>query len=126
MDILKFVPASGAATRMFKFLHEFLQDFDPVVDSINSFINKKGARDLFTFFVGLEKFPFYNEIMESLKSDNENWAFIPDREKKLQFVRKMLYKEGFNYTSMPKGLVPFHKYEDHIATAFGFLYTPSI
>ena len=28
LDILKFVPASGAATRMFKFLHEFLQDYD--------------------------------------------------------------------------------------------------
>jgi len=118
LDILKFVPASGAATRMFKFLHEFLQEFDPVVDSINSFINKKGARDLFTFFVGLEKFPFYKEIIESLESESENWDSLPDREKKLQFVRKMLYKEGFNYTSMPKGLVPFHKYEDHIATAF--------
>lgn len=29
LDILKFIPASGAATRMFKALHVFLQEFDP-------------------------------------------------------------------------------------------------
>ncbi len=118
LDILKFVPASGAATRMFKFLHEFLQEFDPVVDSINSFVNKRKARDLFTFFVGIEKFPFYDEVMEALKSENSNWPSLPDREKKVLFVKKMLFKDGFNYTSMPKGLVPFHKYSNHIATAF--------
>ncbi|BAO54684.1 DUF4301 family protein [Nonlabens marinus] len=118
LDILKFVPASGAATRMFKFLHEFLQEFDPVVDSINSFVNKRKARDLFTFFVGIEKFPFYEEVMAALKQENANWASLPDRDKKVLFVKKMLFKDGFNYTSMPKGLVPFHKYSNHIATAF--------
>jgi hypothetical protein len=118
LDIIKFVPASGAATRMFKFLHEFLRDFDPVVDSINSFVNKKNATDLFTFFVGLEKFPFYECVLDSLKADDSNWQSLPDREKKVRFVRKMLFKEGFNYTSMPKGLVPFHRYDKNIATAF--------
>jgi len=29
LDIVKFVPASGAATRMFQFLHEFLDNYDP-------------------------------------------------------------------------------------------------
>lgn len=118
LDIIKFVPASGAATRMFKFLHEFLQQFDPVVDSINSFVNKKKARELFTFFVGMEKFPFYTEILETLKKEDANWKSLSDREQKVRFVRKMLFKEGYNYTSMPKGLVPFHKYPENIATAF--------
>lgn len=118
LDILKFVPASGAATRMFKFLHEFLQEFDPVVDSFNSFVNKKKARDLFAFFVGIEKFPFYTDIIEDLQKEDSNWPALPDREKKLRFVRKMLFKDGFNYSSMPKGLVPFHKYSNFTATAF--------
>ena len=39
LDILKFVPASGAATRMFKFLHEFVNNFDHQKESINSYIN---------------------------------------------------------------------------------------
>ncbi|WP_194851446.1 DUF4301 family protein [Nonlabens antarcticus] len=118
LDIIKFVPASGAATRMFKFLHEFLQQFDPVVDSINSFVNKKKARELFTFFVGLDKFPFYEEILQALKNEDAHWKSLSDREQKVRFVRKMLFKEGFNYTAMPKGLVPFHKYPENIATAF--------
>jgi hypothetical protein len=118
LDIIKFVPASGAATRMFKFLHEFLQDFDPVEDSINSFVNKKKAKDLFTFFVGLEKFPFYDCVLESLKEEDNNWQALSDREKKVRFVSKMLHKKGFNYTAMPKGLVPFHKYPNTVATAF--------
>ena len=40
LRLLKFVPASGAATRMFKFLFEFLKDYDPEKESINAFINK--------------------------------------------------------------------------------------
>lgn len=118
LDVLKFVPASGAATRMFKFLHEFLMDFNPAVDSINSFINKNKAQELFTFFIALEKFPFYDEVIVSLKSGYKDWHAKPDREKKLLFVKQMLEERGLNYGHMPKGLVPFHKYKDHSATAF--------
>ncbi|PRP67619.1 DUF4301 family protein [Nonlabens agnitus] len=118
LDILKFVPASGAATRMFKFLHEFLQEYDASVESINSFINRKNARDLFTFFVGIEKFPFYDAVINSLKKDVDNWQSLTDRDKKERFVRKMLFKDGFNFSAMPKGLVPFHSYGDHKVTAF--------
>ncbi|SCY36304.1 protein of unknown function [Nonlabens sp. Hel1_33_55] len=118
LDILKFVPASGAATRMFKFLHEFLQEYDASEESINSFINRKNARDLFTFFVGIEKFPFYDAVIESLKKGIDNWQSLSDRDKKERFVRKMLFKNGFNFSAMPKGLVPFHSYGEHKVTAF--------
>ena len=37
--IEKFVPASGAASRMFKFLNEFLNEFDKEKQTINSYIN---------------------------------------------------------------------------------------
>ncbi len=118
LHLLKFVPASGAATRMFKFLHQFLQEFDPSLESINSFINRKDARDLFTFFVGVEKLPFYNYVIAALKKEHGNWQQMTDREKKERFVRKMLYSKEFNYSAMPKGLVPFHGYKNHTATAF--------
>lgn len=118
LDIIKFVPASGAATRMFKFLHEFLRDYDPIEDSINSYINKYKAQELFTFFIALEKFPFYEEIITSLKTKHSDWQARTDRDKKALFVAEMLHESGFNYASMPKGLVPFHKYKDHAATAF--------
>lgn len=127
LDIIKFVPASGAATRMFKFLHEFLRDFDPLEDSLNSYINKANAQNLFTFFIALEKLPFYDEIIAALKEKHTNWRARADHDKKILFVKEMLLESGFNYSAMPKGLVPFHKYKGHAATAFEeHLYEASI
>lgn len=41
LKLLKFVPASGAATRMFKFLLTFLNDYNLEEESINAYINRK-------------------------------------------------------------------------------------
>jgi len=118
LDIIKFVPASGAATRMFKFLHEFLNNFNQNKQSINSYINNNKANDLFTFLVGRRDLPFYTEIMESIKKKNSDWSNKSKTEKETIFVKEVLTPSGFNYAAMPKGLVPFHKYEDYSATAF--------
>jgi len=50
ISILKFVPASGAATRMFKFLYSFLEEYDLEKESINSYINRHKNNDLSLFF----------------------------------------------------------------------------
>lgn len=118
IEVIKFVPASGAATRMFKFLHEFLRDFNRDQDSLNSYINQHHAKELFTFTVALKKFPFYTKITNSLKAKYLNWQEFTNLEKKTLFIEEMLLKTGFNYGALPKGLVPFHKYKSHTATAF--------
>jgi hypothetical protein len=118
LDIIKFVPASGAATRMFKFLYEFLNNFNQNKQSINSYINNNKANDLFTFLIGRRDLPFYVEIMESIKRKNSDWVTKTKTEKETIFVKEVLSPSGFNYAAMPKGLVPFHKYKDHSATAF--------
>src|SRR5690606_4902028 len=68
LNIVKFVPASGAATRMFKFLFEFLKSYDPKKESINAYSNKNNQNELRLFFVGLEKFPFYNLLLERTRA----------------------------------------------------------
>jgi ribosomal protein S17E len=118
LDIIKFVPASGAATRMFKFLHEFLNNFNHNKESINSYINNNKANDLFTFLIGRRDLPFYSEVLASVKKKNPDWNSKSKTEKETIFVREVLTPSGFNYAAMPKGLVPFHKYKDHSATAF--------
>lgn len=118
LDVVKFVPASGAATRMFKFVHEFLNNFDPQEDSLNGYININKVPELFTFFIGMEKLPFYEEVMSRLRDKHEDWMSKPVQSKKILFIKEMLLDHGLNYGSMPKGLVPFHKYKDHTATAF--------
>lgn len=118
LDVIKFVPASGAATRMFKFLHEFLNNFDPQEDTLNGYININKAPELFTFFIGMEKLPFYKTVIKSLKKKHKDWLSKPVQAKKILFIEEMLLENGFNFGSMPKGLVPFHKYKEHTATAF--------
>ena len=50
----KFIPASGAASRMFKFLNEFLNEFDIENETINAYINRKNASELKIFLAGME------------------------------------------------------------------------
>jgi len=118
ISILKFVPASGAATRMFKFLFAFLKDYDVNKESINSYINRHNAQELALFFVGLEKFPFYSEVLKTVKKAHPSYHALNENERKYLFVETMLDKNGLNYGFCPKGLLPFHKYKGHISTAF--------
>ena len=55
LDLLKFTPASGAATRMFQFLHCFLEQFDLEKESIDTYLQKKENKELKKFFDSLEK-----------------------------------------------------------------------
>ncbi|HMC01648.1 MAG TPA: DUF4301 family protein [Flavobacteriaceae bacterium] len=119
LSILKFVPASGAATRMFKFLFKFLKEYNPEHESINSYINNKNNKDLYIFFVGLEKFPFYHEVMTKIQELYPNYETLNTNRKSLLFVKTMLDEDFLNYGDSPKGLLPFHKYKNNvISTAF--------
>ena len=54
LEVIKFVPASGAATRMFKFLFEFLNEFNPETETFNAYVNRKNDDDIELFFVGVD------------------------------------------------------------------------
>ena len=119
LSLLKFVPASGAATRMFKFLFKFLKDYNPQKESLNAFINKNNFRDLSLFLVGLEKFPFYDRVVEIIGEKHIDFNSLSQRDRVYHFVKVMLDEEQLNFGDSPKGLLPFHRYkEDRISTAF--------
>lgn len=115
--IVKFVPASGAASRMFKDLFEYA---DSAVET--SAISK--------FFVGIHSFAFYNELNDkciAVKGDSIDNLIESGR--KVDVIKTLLGKEGLNYGSLPKGLLKFHNYDTTPRTAFeeqlveGVLYT---
>lgn len=118
ISIAKFVPASGAATRMFKTLFRFIDEYIPENDTINSFVNKHKDADLSLFFVGIEKLPFYDAVLEQLKSAYPDYGTLSNDRHKLFFVKTMMDEDKMNYGFYPKGLLPFHAYKDHLATAF--------
>jgi len=118
ISLVKFIPASGAATRMFKFLFQFLEEYNPKNETINAYINREKAKDMSLFLVGLEKFPFYNEVLVQAIKKHPNFEELSNNEQILVFIKTMLDEDQANYGQYPKGLLPFHKYKDHTATAF--------
>lgn len=118
ISILKFVPASGAATRMFKNLFAFKEHFQPEKESFMAYVNRKGDKDIKTFFDNLEKFAFYPILTDFIAKN------IPDFDKKNEDWQKhtiisvLLDEKGLNYGNLPKGLLPFHKHSEKVVTPF--------
>ncbi len=105
--VVKFVPASGAASRMFKNLFGFL---DAPYNEPTSEFEKK-------FFAQIEDFAFYSELDAVCVKNNGKGikALIESGEFK-PVVANLLNKEGLNYGQLPKGLLLFHNYADGART----------
>ncbi len=116
LDIAKFVPASGAASRMFKFLSEYLNDTDAENESVNAYINRKKAAELAVFLAGLEKFPFFDQVLAKLNDRHGDFGSWDRSRKIYHFVSVLLNPGELAYCDKPKGVLPFHKYRNHIAT----------
>ena len=105
--IVKFVPASGAASRMFKDVFAFVDaDYDvPTTD-----FEKK-------YFDNIEKFAFYGELDALLKEHGGKGIkeLIADGDYKA-VAKGMLSKEGLNYGQLPKGMLLFHSYPEGART----------
>ncbi|SDG64315.1 nicotinamide-nucleotide adenylyltransferase, NadR type [Flavobacterium omnivorum] len=116
LKLNKFVPASGAASRMFKFLNEFLNEFDLENESINAYINQKKANKLAVFIVGMEKFPFFDAIDSKLRAEFSDFDTLDRSLKNYYFIKLLLSSDHFDFANKPKGILPFHKYKTYIAT----------
>ncbi|HZW77286.1 MAG TPA: DUF4301 family protein [Flavobacteriaceae bacterium] len=119
LEIVKFVPASGAATRMFKFLHQFLEDYNPDREDVEAFLEKEEHLPVKEFFEGRKDFAFHDLIMEQLVSKYPEYHDLPRGRRYFLFVKEMLDEEGLNFGDIPKGLVPFHNCTEDYRTAFG-------
>lgn len=118
VSIHKFVPASGAATRMFKTLFKFIEEYNPDDETINSYINRNKEADLSVFLVGIEKLPFYKIVLKKLEQFYPDFNTYSNDQQKFYFVKTLLDDDKLNYGFYPKGLLPFHEYKDHVASAF--------
>lgn len=112
-SILKFVPASGAASRMFKALFNFLDSFDPQAESYSQYLERTKDKAMKAFFEGAEKFPFHRIVMAAIGAEH-----LDEDQPKYDYVHYMLAEDGLNFGFLPKGLLPFHDYGDHTATPF--------
>lgn len=118
VKVLKFVPASGAATRMFKTLFAFKDNYDPKKESFKTYVERSDAKDMEVFFEGLSKFAFYPILDEYIKKNYPDFSKLSDDEQKKKIVRILLEDEKFNYGNLPKGLLPFHSHSEKVVTPF--------
>ena len=105
--IVKFVPASGAASRMFKNMFAFL---DAPYDVPTTDFEKQ-------FFENIKKFAFRKALCDKCHVNNEKgiMCLIKKGDYKA-IVANLLKPEGLNYGQLPKGLLQFHEYEDEVRT----------
>ena len=124
--ILKFVPASGAATRMFKDLYAFSSTYFGVAGNF-----EKEFPEVKEFLENIRTFAFFNDLracMAAADLDIEDYLQRGDYTTVINFLLKEQY---LAYGSLPKGLLKFHRYgavqrtpvEEHIVE--GALYARS-
>lgn len=106
--VTKFVPASGAASRMFKNLFAFLAaDYDrPTTD-----FEKE-------FFSNIRHFAFFEALdAQCLANEGSGVQALMDGGRYKAIVSNLLEGKGLNYGQLPKGLLLFHKYDEGARTA---------
>lgn len=117
-EVVKMVPASGSATRMFKSLFTFLENYTGSTEDFLDLVQDTEPNSMHDFFTHLNEFPFYSRL------ENIMWEKGKDLDK---LLKKRMFKEileyilgpkGLNYGNTPKGLVDFHVYRDFVRTAF--------
>ncbi|WP_314968458.1 DUF4301 family protein [Phocaeicola abscessus] len=106
--IVKFVPASGAASRMFKNIFAFLDaDYrEPRTDFERN------------FFAHLRRFAFFDDLNEACRRNEEKDidALLGEKNDKA-IVANLLLPKGLNYGALPKGLLKFHRYAEGARTS---------
>ena len=116
---LKFVPASGAASRMFKALFETLDECKTSGQPQDVFSKNKAAGQ---YIAEIKKFAFYDDLKKEIEGNTVELTGV-------NLIDFLLNEKGLNYGSLPKGLLKFHRYKNEERTPFeehlveGALYT---
>lgn len=109
--VLKFVPASGAASRMFKTLFNFTEEANNG-ESKDKLLADKGFNGAYNFVSNITKFAFYNSLKEVINKDAKNIESLLQDEDYSTIIDYLLNEHGLAYGSLPKGLLKFHHYPE--------------
>lgn len=112
---LKFVPASGAASRMFKKLFEFRTESKKKEETYRKMLKEKGF--IYTFFKHLNSFSFYKDLETAFqKAKGYSLQEAQDNQDFDEILDVFLTDIGLNYGNLPKGLLKFHNYDGETKT----------
>lgn len=103
-EVCKFVPASGAASRMFKALFEFV-DGDSETPAPGSAVEK--------LIADIDKMAFISDLNEvCIRLYGQDVASLKAAGRNKEVIAAIIQPEGLNYGNLPKGLLKFHSYPE--------------
>jgi hypothetical protein len=117
--VTKFVPASGAASRMFHLLQSCADRFKPLTAQALAEHAENGDPDaqMFLHFVShIQRFAFYDELRSVMAREGRPIEKVLARGEYQDIVTYLLSPRGLNYADLPKGLIKFHHYGEHVRT----------
>lgn len=103
--ILKFVPASGAATRMFKDLYAFTSTYFGLDYNI-----EKEHPEVKKFLEHIRTFAFSNDLIDIMERSHADFEDYLQRGDFSSIINFLLKEQYLAYGSLPKGLLKFHRY----------------
>lgn len=116
-SLLKFVPASGAASRMFKEIFSFLEKNDEETkQKATALIHK------------LHDYALYDDLAQAMAKDKLSLAVEIQQDNYPLIVDYLLNGKGLDYGNKPKAVLKFHRYpnecrtalEEHLVEAAGY------
>ena len=107
LETIKFVPASGAASRMFKALFALL-------DMDESELTQDATAQ--QFFLQIKDFAFFDDLKSAFESIHDVVLEEAIDKKDKRVIATLLKENGLDYGSLPKGLLRFHRYSDDVRT----------
>ena len=116
-QVLKFVPASGAASRMFQNLYSIRDKYKGSEKDIQTFDNDKSFNSAFRFMAEIKKFAFYNDLKEIMAANHLNIDDCILNRNYIEIINYLLEENGLGYGTLPKGLLKFHHYGEYSRTA---------
>ncbi|GAB4310813.1 MAG: DUF4301 family protein [Bacteroidales bacterium] len=117
IDRIKFVPASGAASRMFKSLFSFLTSFEEKGVRIPE-DEAEGFNSVAHFIKNIHSFAFYEDLRAKLAEKGYDLGKLLDENDYPTVIKFLVTPEGLNYGNLPKGLLAFHLYDNEVRTSF--------
>ncbi len=114
-SIMKFVPASGAATRMFKNVYEWKEKLSRGYDANMLLSNDNNAKQ---FFSRIKDFAFWYDLSNKMTKNGIDAENCLKKKDYLSIIEYLLEDKGIGYGNLPKGLLKFHQYKESNRTSF--------
>ena len=116
---MRFVPASGAATRMFHLLltlHHPPERFDARQIAAKAESGERDYQDFLHFFQNLQRFAFYDDLQAAMSRQGLCLESRVAHGQYQEVLDYLLTPKGLDYANLPKALLKFHRYPDHCRT----------